>query len=141
MGAPSPARTCFGQHQELSLSDTRRRCGLDRSSAVMLHRRVLALALVLLALTRTDAFAAKKVAKGKAKKAASSSKAKGGFGASKVATGPTPAQLLTASIKQYEALEKFRNEQNTAEAEAEFGEQADDEREDKREDECQSRSG
>ena len=85
----------------------------------------LALLLLLATSIQCDAFA-KKVAKKGGKKKAAVSKG-GGFGKVATATGPTIAQLLKTSTEQYEALEKLKGVQNTAEAEREYGEDSDDE--------------
>jgi hypothetical protein len=90
----------------------------------MLRVHVLLLPLLLLLCATSDAsFAARKgVAKKKAKKAASGSM--GGFGANingvklktAATSGPSPAELLTRSIKVYEALERDNNLARDAQA-------------------------
>lgn len=93
----------------------------------------LALLVLMLHAPSADAFAAKGKKPAKGKKAAASGAKGGGFGGAKTAAtakGPTPAQLLKASMEQYEALERLSSEQNRAEAEAEYGEGASETKED-----------
>lgn len=80
--------------------------------------RLLALVALALVLPVAEAsFAAKKT--GKSKKPSKPASTKGGFGSKATAAvkaGPTPAQLLKTSMQQFEAIEKMRNQQNSAEA-------------------------
>jgi hypothetical protein len=85
----------------------------------------LVLCALLLLFEQSDAFAAKKAVKSKKPKAKASSG--GGFGSAAATTkaGPTPAQLLTKSVQQFDSIEKMRNEQNNDEAEEQYGEGSD----------------
>ena len=120
----SPGSCTTGTGDGTWVLEERPFCVSSAGTGFAMTTRLLCLLIAALALVRPiGALAAKRAAGKRSSKSSGSSKA-GGFGAKAVAAkkaGPTAAQLLTKAIQQYEAIEKMKNQQNTAEAERDYG--------------------